>query len=115
MKYKQNENDLQCELYYVADSAANGRQLLWGEKTGLQHNHPIKIHRDLGGLKGLALQVFELQKNHLKGIHSPYFGFSFDPPYQIAMWDQRVWFTERLSDREQVDFLKEMQKNYSVA
>ncbi|MCD4831690.1 MAG: hypothetical protein K8R02_07800 [Anaerohalosphaeraceae bacterium] len=110
--------DLQCEVYYVADGPANGRNLAPGKDPKFQHDQPIRIPKSLDGLIGLAHELFKAHQNYLKDINivdtaeSPYFGFSFEPPYQIAMWDDRVWCAEKLSNKEKIDFLKEMQKNY---
>ena len=118
MEHKRESSDPQSVLYYVAEGPANGRQLVAGKKPGIQHDQPIHIHRDLGGLRHLAHQVFSVHKDYLNdtGIitdpDDPYLGFSFELPYQVAMWDERVWQTDKLSYREQIDFLKEMQKCY---
>lgn len=117
-KIKHQQDDNSRELYYVADGPANGRQLLPGRKPEKMHDQPVKSHKDLGGLVHLAHNVFELHMDYLNDEkvaeknQFPYLGFSFETPYQATMWDKRIWYTEKLSDKEQIVFLEEMQKNY---
>lgn len=103
---------------YVAEGPVNGKLSVFGKTQGVRHDQPIKTFSELGGLIELAYQIYMLHTDYLNDIDigersvTPYLGFSFEPPYQFAMWDRRVWQTERLSNTEKTEFLQEMQKQY---